>query len=51
MSAVALFPDGQPATLDIWLDSGSDSAEPVLMVPGLLSGAAEEPLVQVAAPR
>lgn len=42
--AVALFPDGQPAMLDIWLDSGSESAEPVLSVPVVLDGAAEEPL-------
>jgi hypothetical protein len=43
--SLALFPDGQPATLDIWLDSGSDSAEPVLMVPGVLAGAASQPLL------
>lgn len=43
--SVAAFPDGQPAMLDVWLDSGSDAAEPVLTVPGLLSGAAAEPLV------
>jgi hypothetical protein len=42
--AVALFPDGQPAMLDIWLDSGSESAEPVLSVPVVLEGASEEPL-------
>lgn len=42
--AVALFPDGQPAMLDLWLDSGSDSLEPVLSVPVLLDGAAEQPL-------
>jgi hypothetical protein len=43
--SVAAFPDGQPAMLDVWLDSGSDAAEPVLTVPGLLSGASAEPLV------
>ncbi len=43
-AAVALFPDGQPAMLDIWLDSGSASLEPVLSVPVLLDGVAEEPL-------
>jgi hypothetical protein len=44
-ASVALFSDGQPAMLDIWLDSGSADAEPVLTVPGLLAGAAEEPLM------
>jgi hypothetical protein len=43
--SVAAFPDGQPAMLDVWLDSGSDAAEPVLTVPGLLSGASSEPLL------
>jgi hypothetical protein len=43
--SVAAFPDGQPAMLDVWLDSGSDAAEPVLTVPGLLHGASAEPLV------
>jgi hypothetical protein len=38
------FADNQPAMLDIWLDTGA-SAEPVLMIPGLLSGAASEPLM------
>jgi hypothetical protein len=43
--SVAAFPDGQPAMLDVWLDTGSEAAEPVLTVPGLLRGASEEPLV------
>ena len=43
--SVVAFSDGQPAMLDVWLDSGSDDAEPVLTVPGLLSGASAEPLV------
>ena len=43
--SVLAFTDGQPAMLDLWLDSGSNEAEPVLTVPGLLHGAAAEPLV------
>lgn len=40
-----VFGDGQPAMLDTWLDVGSSGAEPVFMVPGVLSGASEEPLL------
>jgi Clostripain family len=39
---VATFADGQPAMLDIWLDVGSGNAEPVLMVPGVLSAGGEQ---------
>jgi hypothetical protein len=42
---VVTFADDQPAMLDVWLDTGSTSGEVVLMIPGLLSGAAEEPLM------
>jgi hypothetical protein len=42
---VATFADEQPAMLDVWLDTGSTSGELVLMIPGLLSGVAEEPLM------
>lgn len=34
---IATFSDGQAAMLDIWLDVGSASAEPVLMVPGTVT--------------
>lgn len=39
--AVATFPDGQPAMLDVWLDAG-DSGELVLMAPGLLTAGGEQ---------
>lgn len=39
---VATFPDGQPAMLDIWLDVGKSSSEPVLMAPGVLTAGGEE---------
>jgi len=42
---VATFADDQPAMLDIWLDTGSADGEAVLMIPGVLDGAAEEGLV------
>ena len=42
---VATFADDQPAMLDIWLDTGSAEGDLVLMIPGLLAGADEEPLV------
>jgi cysteine peptidase C11 family protein len=42
---VTTFADDQPAMLDIWLDTGSKNGDIVLMIPGLLGGAAEEPLV------
>lgn len=40
--SVATFPDGQPAMLDIWLDVGSSSSEPVLMTPGILTAGGEQ---------
>jgi hypothetical protein len=40
--SVATFPDGQPAMLDIWLDVGSSSSEPVLMTPGILIAGGEQ---------
>lgn len=43
--AVTTFADDQPAMLDIWLDTGSKSGDLVLMIPGLLNGADDEPLV------
>lgn len=43
--ALVTFEDGQPAMLDVWLDGGADASSTVLMVPGLLAGAAEEPLL------
>ncbi|HEX5101445.1 MAG TPA: clostripain-related cysteine peptidase [Polyangiaceae bacterium] len=42
---VTTFADDQPAMLDIWLDTGSADGEAVLMIPGVLDGAAEEGLV------
>jgi hypothetical protein len=42
---VATFADDQPAMLDVWLDTGSADGEAVLMIPGVLDGAAEEGLV------
>lgn len=42
---VATFADDQPAMLDLWLDTGSANGDLVLMVPGLLDGAADESLV------
>ena len=42
---VATFADDQPAMLDLWLDTGSAGGDLVLMIPGLLDGAAEESLV------
>jgi hypothetical protein len=42
---VAAFEDGQPASLDLWLDSGPGGGEPVLMIPGYLLGAAQDPLL------
>ena len=43
--AVTTFADDQPAMLDVWLDTGSKDGDLVLMIPGLLNGAADEPLV------
>lgn len=43
--SVASFEDGQPASLDVWLDSGPGGGEPVLTIPGYLLGAAQEPLL------
>jgi len=43
--SVAAFEDGQPASLDVWLDSGPGGGEPVLMIPGYLLGAAQEALL------
>lgn len=42
--AIVTFEDGQPAMLDVWLDGGDAADGSVLMIPGLLAGAAEEPL-------
>jgi len=42
---VATFADDQPAMLDLWLDTGSADGDLVLMIPGLLDGAAEESLI------
>jgi len=42
---VTTFADDQPAMVDVWLDTGSKDGELVLMIPGLLNGADEEPLV------